>query len=71
MVRPLGHRSSIYLDLSCSDYNGAVAAGFNALLLRREGPDGYHEHKELDEDINRGNVIHNLRDVMSWVVEKP
>jgi len=57
-------------ELIC-DYNGAVAAGLNALLLRRQGPDGHHEHKEMNEDISRVNVIHNLCDVISWVREKP
>ncbi|KAF8806424.1 HAD-like protein [Phlegmacium glaucopus] len=57
-------------ELIC-DYNGAVAAGFNALLLRREGPDGHHEHKEMDEDISRVSVIHNLSDVISWLLKKP
>jgi len=57
-------------ELIC-DYNGAIAAGFNALLLRREGPDGHHEHKEIDEDISRVAVIHNLRDVISWALKKP
>jgi len=71
MVRTLAHRSNIHPKLPCSDYNGAVAAGFNALLLRRQGPDGHHEHKEVDEDISRVSVIHNLSDVISWVLEKP
>ena len=62
---------SIHLELPCSDYNGAVAAGFDAMLLRRQGPDGYHEHKEMDEDTGRVNVIHSLCDVISWVREKP
>lgn len=53
-------------ELIC-DYNGAVAAGFNALLLRRQRPDGDHEHKEMNGDISRVNVIHNLCDVISWV----
>jgi len=57
-------------ELIC-DYNGAVAAGFNALLLRRQGPDGQHKDKEMDEDISRVKVIHNLNDVISWVLEKP
>jgi hypothetical protein len=72
LVRPLARRSSIHPELPCrSDYNGAVAAGFNALLLRRQGPDGHHEHKEIDEDISRVNVIHNLGDVISRGLEKP
>lgn len=72
MVRPLIHRSSVHLELPChSDYNGALAAGFNALLLRRQGPDGHHEHKEMDEDISRVNVIHNLDDLISRGLEKP
>jgi len=56
-------------ELIC-DYNGAVAAGFKALLLRRQGPDGHYEHKELDEDISRLNVIHRLGDVISRGLEK-
>ena len=50
--------------MSRSDYNGALAAGFNALLLRRQGSDGQHEHKEMDEDISHVNIIHNLSDVI-------
>lgn len=50
-----------------SDYQGARAAGMHAMLLRRPGPDGDGEHKEVGEDLRHVNVVPNLLTVLDWV----
>jgi len=53
-----------------SDHHGGVNAGFNALLLRRPGPEGEHEHKEENETLESVKIIHGLQEVISWVQER-
>ncbi|KAF8200935.1 HAD-like domain-containing protein [Pholiota molesta] len=53
-------------ELVC-DYTGATRSRLNALLLRREGPEGEHEHKEADERLGGVEVIQGLDEVISWV----
>jgi len=53
-----------------SDYHGAVNAGFKALLLRRPGPEGEHEHKEENESLEGVEVIHGLKEAISCVQER-
>ncbi|KAI6157600.1 HAD hydrolase subfamily IA REG-2-like protein [Pisolithus tinctorius] len=50
-----------------SDYCGAQAAGMHAMLLRRPGPDGDGEHKEVGEDLRHVNVVPSLSAVVDWV----
>jgi len=52
------------------DYHGAVNAGFKALLLRRPGPEGEHEHKEENESLEGVEVIHGLKEAISCVQER-
>ncbi|KAF8161176.1 HAD-like domain-containing protein [Crassisporium funariophilum] len=53
-------------ELSC-DYHGAKAAGFKALLLRREGIEGQHENKEESENLTGVDVVVNLHEIISRV----
>jgi len=53
-------------ELIC-DYTGAINAGLNALLIRRTGPKGDHEHKEADEKLEDVQVIHHLEVVFDCV----
>ncbi|KAG6375460.1 HAD hydrolase subfamily IA REG-2-like protein [Boletus reticuloceps] len=53
-------------ELQC-DYYGAQAAGMQAVLIRRAGPDGIQEHKEADEDLSSVRVISSLHDVVDWI----
>lgn len=50
-----------------SDYTGATKSGLNALLLRRVGPEGEHEHKEADERLGGVEVIRGLDEVICCV----
>ena len=50
-----------------SDYNGAIYSGLNALLVRRLGVEGEHEHKEFNEILVGVDVIQGLDQVISWV----
>ncbi|KDR75804.1 hypothetical protein GALMADRAFT_503824 [Galerina marginata CBS 339.88] len=56
-------------ELTC-DYNGAKTVGWDALLLRRVGVAGEFEHKELDENLENIQVIHDLESVIDWVQRK-
>ncbi|KAF9529407.1 HAD-like domain-containing protein [Crepidotus variabilis] len=56
-------------ELRC-DYEGAVEAGMNALLLRRTGPAGEQAHKEVDEDLQGVEVVENLNKVLDYVKER-
>ncbi|KAF9227240.1 HAD-superfamily hydrolase [Gyrodon lividus] len=56
-------------ELRC-DYDGAQAAGMQALLIRRPGPDGDGENKEAEEDIRNVRVVSSLWDVVDWVREQ-
>lgn len=53
--------------MGCRDYYGARNCGISALLLRRPGPDGESEAKELDENLTGVEVVPNLLDVVGWV----
>jgi hypothetical protein len=48
---------------SNSDYQGAKAAGFNALLIRRLGPLGEEEHKDTDENLQDVQCIGSLHEI--------
>lgn len=48
-----------------SDWKGAKAAGFQARLLRRPGPDGEQAHKEEDEVLDGVDVIQSLEEVLA------
>lgn len=50
-----------------SDFQGAVAAGMQGLLLRRTGPDGEQAHKEPGEFLDGVEVIKDLEAVVSFV----
>lgn len=54
-------------DSLASDYNGAVNAGMNALLLRRAGSAGEQAHKEPDECLNGVEVTADMHGVLRWV----
>ncbi|KAF8967857.1 HAD-like domain-containing protein [Flammula alnicola] len=56
-------------ELVC-DYNGAVNSGLNALLLRRAGPEGEHEHKDMDENLEGIKVVRELSSIIPWVERK-
>ncbi|KIJ18619.1 hypothetical protein PAXINDRAFT_70747 [Paxillus involutus ATCC 200175] len=53
-------------ELRC-DYHGARAAGMQALLLRRPGPDGDGENKEAKEDLRNVEVVSSLWGVVDQV----
>ena len=63
-----GRRATDHFN--CSDYRGAVNAGFNALLLRRPGLEGEHEHKEENENLESVEVIHGLKEAIHCVQER-
>lgn len=46
-----------------------MKSGWNALLLRRPGLDGEHEHKEVNEALDGVNIIQGLNEVFSWIRE--
>ncbi|KAA1476766.1 HAD-like protein [Dentipellis sp. KUC8613] len=50
-----------------ADYRGAQRAGMQALLLRREGPDGEEAHKVEGEDLSGVSVVSNLDGVVDFV----
>jgi hypothetical protein len=50
-----------------SDYNGALAAGMKALLLRRSGMDGEQAHKPSQEQVNGVQTVKDLGEVIQWV----
>jgi len=57
-------------DELVADYYGAKASGLSALLIRRPGPEGEGETKELDEDISQVEVVASLKGVVEWVKEQ-
>jgi FMN phosphatase YigB (HAD superfamily) len=56
-----------YLTFEYSDYNGALAAGMKALLLRRSGPDGKQAHKPPQEQEDVVQTVKDLGEVIQWV----
>ncbi|KAF8897025.1 HAD-like domain-containing protein [Gymnopilus junonius] len=54
-------------DELTSDYNGAKASGWNALLLRRQGIEGECEHKEPDETLKNVRIINRLDAIINWI----
>lgn len=66
MVSLLGLFSSLTVTIK-SDYHGALAAGMQALLIRRPSPDGDQEHKKAGEDLRNVRVVSSLDDVVEWV----
>ena len=50
-----------------SDYEGAINAGMQALLLRRPGPEGVLDHKEVKESLGGIRVIEGLNDAVHLV----
>lgn len=54
-------------DELAADIRGAQSAGWQALLIRRPGPDGEGEAKEMNEDLNGVDVISGLSAVVDWV----
>ncbi|KAF9237532.1 HAD-like domain-containing protein [Melanogaster broomeanus] len=56
-------------ELRC-DYHGAQAAGMQALLMRRPGPDGDGENKEAEEDLRNVEVVPSLWGVLECVREQ-
>ncbi|EAU91582.1 hypothetical protein CC1G_12770 [Coprinopsis cinerea okayama7 len=48
-----------------ADYYGASNAGWKALLLRRPGTLGEHEHKEVNEDLSDVEVVSCLGDTLA------
>ncbi|PPQ97387.1 LOW QUALITY PROTEIN: hypothetical protein CVT26_006621 [Gymnopilus dilepis] len=55
-------------ELNC-DFHGAKRAGWNALLIRRKGPEGDQEHKEANEDLADVQTVNDLYSVVHWVQE--
>jgi hypothetical protein len=53
-----------------SDFQGALEAGMQGLLLRRLGPGGEQAHKEADESLEGVELIENLEAVVSFVKAK-
>lgn len=51
-----------------ADYFGALNAGFRPLLLRRDGPDGEHAHKELHETLQDVDVVKSLHAVVKYII---
>ena len=43
-------------------------AGFKPLLLRRDGPDGEHAHKELHETLQNVDVVKDLDAVVKYII---
>ncbi|KJA29019.1 hypothetical protein HYPSUDRAFT_155242 [Hypholoma sublateritium FD-334 SS-4] len=68
---PIHPRQCLHIgdELLC-DYHGAMKSGWNALLLRRPGPDGEHEHKEVDEALDGVNIIQGLDEATTWIREE-
>lgn len=62
---------AIRIQISDSDYHGALAAGMRALLLSRRGPDGeraHRAHKALStNDEAPADVVEDLESVIRWV----
>ncbi|OSD03963.1 HAD hydrolase subfamily IA REG-2-like protein [Trametes coccinea BRFM310] len=56
-------------ELDC-DYHGAKACGFEALLVRRPGPEGEEERKEPGEDLTNVQVVPSLSQVVDWVQQR-
>jgi len=50
-----------------SDYNGAVAARMNALLLRRPGPDGQQAHRHPQGQVDAVQTVKDLGEVIHWM----
>ncbi len=59
-----------YLVLLVSDYQGAMACGLQALLVRRPGPEGNEERKEPGERLDGVQVVPGLSRVVEWVKER-
>lgn len=57
----------VKLKVLRSDYLGAVASQFNAILLRRPGPIGEQEHKDADENLEGVLTVPNLTEIVGSV----
>ena len=62
-------QTCIQLSLD-SDYEGARNAGMQALLLRRQGPEGEQAHKESNELLDGVHVIEGLSEVIQLVEDR-
>jgi FMN phosphatase YigB (HAD superfamily) len=68
-VRSNNFFSTLFLNDSifCSDYNGAVAAGMKALLLRRPGLDGEQAHRHPQDQVDAVQTVKDLGEVIHWM----
>ncbi|OCH88267.1 HAD hydrolase subfamily IA REG-2-like protein [Obba rivulosa] len=53
-----------------ADYYGARASGISALLIRRPGPDGEEEMREVGENLDGVETVASLLDVVHWAARK-
>lgn len=49
------------------DYQGALDAGMNGLLLQRVGQEVEYAHKAPQGSLDGVHVVHNLHEVVRWV----
>jgi len=65
---PLDSAGCLHIgDELISDYEGAINAGMQALLLRRPGPEGVLDHREANESLDGVHVIEGLNDAVHLI----
>jgi len=64
---PIKPEECLHVGDELDDYNGAVAAGMKALLLRRPGLDGGQAHKHPQDQADAVQTVKDLGEVIHWM----